>query len=87
MTPEQKAKELVDKFYNSLNDEGCQYKDSDCSIDWDETRNAAKVLALIAVDTTIGAIGDMEDPTMFISGEWTDAGDFWQSVNKEIQKA
>lgn len=44
----------------------------------------SKACALIVVDEIIDAINDMEDPTVFINGEWNNAITYWASVKEYI---
>jgi len=50
---QEKAKELVHKFYKELDDNDCYVRDGDCSIEFKDTRVVAKQCALILCDEVI----------------------------------
>lgn len=66
---EKTAKELVEKVYNCLKDNDCYVKDSDCSIDFDETKEVAKLLAIDKVGGMIEILDKLHKPeyTTFIN--------------------
>lgn len=71
----EKARELMNKYF-----EICNHPLSTVS----GKHERAKKAAILCVDEIIGAINDMEDPTMFINGQWTNAITFYQSVKDII---
>ena len=80
MTPQEKAEELVDKYYNILPfDKYVITKDEDLSWeynDWEE----AKKCALIAVDEIMKVVG-WEKMELGI-----DRDNYWEEVKQEIEK-
>lgn len=38
------------------------------------------------VNDLIGAVSAMEDPTLFIDGEWNHAVEYWTKIKEEIEK-
>jgi hypothetical protein len=71
MTPQEKAKELVDKFINA-------------DVVWEFTYGCAKQCALIAVDEIIQIVPTVyvTDDNEIHSGH----RQYWQKVKQEIQK-
>ncbi len=51
------AKILIDTFYKSLEKNGCYVKDSDCSIDFEDTKAAAMDSAIICIDQILDVLG------------------------------
>lgn len=81
MTPKEKAQELVDKFYKSLQDTDCVYRDADCSIYYEHTFVGAKEIAIIAVDEILSTLGN-EVTFVFTDFNWVL---YWEQVKKEIE--
>jgi hypothetical protein len=77
MTPKEKAKELVDKFYQTTPNEAWINEPLGIAEEY-KAWNQAKQCALIAVDEIIQAIEDIF--------ETLDEREYWQSVKQEIQK-
>ena len=80
MTPQEKAKELVDKFSNhSFYD---QSKNNQCQ--FIETKESAKQCALIAVDEILAAI---QLPPIENKGHalYDSQVDYWRQVHSEIE--
>ena len=73
MTPEEKAIELVDKFYNYVNVWG-----NDGNADYKLAIKNAKQCALIAVDEIIFVVSKYNDTQAEVS--------YWQEVKQEIEK-
>jgi hypothetical protein len=82
MTPEQKAKDLVNKFYYSLPNNGSIKEGiNSCESRWKE----AVMCALIAVDEIIHNNNEINGPGdgwMYVE----ESTDFWQQVKQEINK-
>jgi hypothetical protein len=75
MTPQEKAKELVNKYKNPFNRIGC-IPPSETMFD-----STAKECALIAVDEVMNA--DWYIPTFEDNKKWTS---YWKEVEQEIEK-
>ena len=82
MTPEEKAKELVNKFYYSLPNNGSIKEGvNSCESRWKE----AVTCTLIAVDEIIHNNNEINGPGdgwMYVE----ESTDFWQQVKQEINK-
>lgn len=71
MTPKEKAKELVYKYYNKMNPDA-----PDCNISF----NQCKQCALIAVDEIL------ESHYVLLTGVKPSIYEYWQEVKEEIEK-
>lgn len=74
MTPQEKAKELVDKFSEYASDEGIQSGDKNL---------CAKECALIAVEEILKEITDIEYAYITVYGALKE---YWKDVKQEIEK-
>lgn len=76
MTPKEKAKELVRKYYHLFSVE------LENTIDYREAKNCA----LIAVDEIIKSNPCYEDSDRGGNFQWNDNTYYWQEVKQEIDK-
>ena len=73
MTPQEKAKELVELFWTEVEDNDCSTRKMSFS--------QAKQCALIAVDEILGAIKEI-----FETLDTIEEKKYWQEVKQEIEK-
>jgi hypothetical protein len=79
MTPQEKAKELFDKFY-LVNSESVELETGEYDLVLSLDARDAKQCALIAVDEIMKAVG-WEEMELGV-----DRDNYWQEVKKEIEK-
>jgi len=71
---------FVNKFYESLQDTDCVYRDSDCSKDYDMTWEGARQCAVIAVDLILETL-----PQGSVDYSVSNIISFMQDVKDEIE--
>jgi hypothetical protein len=82
MTPAEKAKQLVQRFYFSLPNNGSQTGINNINDRWEE----GKKCALIAVDEIINSnpTSQLSDP--FLGNRTYENVNYWKDVKQEIEK-
>jgi len=88
MTPELKAKEIVDKYNKELIDSACWITDYDGAADFEKTKSVANDLAIIHVQGIIECLEKVEESNQAYHHLFScyDEKEYWQQVLTEIQK-